>query len=414
MELWGQKNSPHQFKVDAMNKESGFTLIEVIVSLIIVGIMAAIAGMGIVTGTKGYIQTKENVHTSQKAHLAMTRIKRELMELTGIAARDDAQPWVIFDNPTGRLAIAKVADTLEMYFNLGPTQTTLPADGDLLVDNVQSFSINYFKGTNAWQLTDDIDLLSALQATLELTRNDGSGQTISFSTTINPRNTNNFGGAPPTTAPFTAPQYECFVATATYGQPHHPMVLLLRQFRDTYLLTWKGGRIMTNLYYAIGPKFAAAIKDRARARKTVRFILLPVVGWLYLLLHHPASIPFILIISWLSSHMILRWFHQHHRKRSPVVSNNRGNVLVGLVVTMLIFAVLAAGMVSLTSTSTSNQVTSNSTARAYYLAESGFRYAASRYLNTGDFDIDGETISMVKPWTIEIRNSKRFTTSNFH
>jgi Tfp pilus assembly protein PilX len=71
-----------------------------------------------------------------------------------------------------------------------------------------------------------------------------------------------------------------------------------------------------------------------------------------------------------------------------VVSNNNANVLVGLVVTMLIFAVLAAGMVSLTSTSTSNQVTANSTDRAYYLAESGFRYAASEYLNTGDLDGD--------------------------
>jgi Tfp pilus assembly protein PilX len=90
--------------------------------------------------------------------------------------------------------------------------------------------------------------------------------------------------------------------------------------------------------------------------------------------------------------MILRWFYQYRRKRSPVVDNNQGNVLVGLVVTMLIFAVMAAGMVSLTSTSTSNQITSNSTARAYYLAESGFRYAASEYLNTGDLDFDGETI----------------------
>jgi prepilin-type N-terminal cleavage/methylation domain-containing protein len=398
-------------KVGTMNKTSGFTLIEVIVSLIIVGIMAAIAGMGIVTGTKGYIQTKENVHTAQKAHLAITRIKRELMELTGIAAKNDAQPWVIFDNPTGRLAIAKVADTLEMYFNLGPTQTTLPADGDLLVDNVQSFSINYFKGPAPWLVTDDIDLLSALQATLVLNRNDGSGQTISFATTINPRNTNNFGGAPPTTAPFTAPQYECFVATAAYGQPHHPMVLLLRQFRDRYLLPWQGGRILANAYYALGPKLATAIKDRAWARKTARFFLLPIVGWVYLWMHNPVAIPFILIFSWLMSHMIFRWFHQYHRKLSPVADNNQGNVLVGLVVTMLIFAVMAAGMVSLTSTSTSNQVTSNSTARAYYLAESGFRYAASEYLNTGDLDFDGETIDN-RNQRFETLHDVEFTLSN--
>jgi Tfp pilus assembly protein PilX len=325
---------------------------------------------------------------AQKVQLAMTRIKRELMELTAIAARDDGQPWVIFDNPTGRLAIAQVGNTVEMFFNLGPSQTTLPADGDLLIDNVQSLSISYFKGTDSWLLTDDINLLSALRATLVLNQTSGSGPALTFATTINPRNTNNFGGAPPTTAPYTAPQYDCFVATAAYGQPYHPMVLVLRQFRDRYLQTWKGGRILVNTYYVVGPKLAHLIKDRTWARTTARFFLLPAVGLAYLSLIHPAVIPLILVISCLTSQMMMRLYRRYHQKFSAPVFNNKGNVLVGLVVTMLIFAVLAAGMVSLTSTSTSNQVTANSTARAYYLAESGFRYAASEYLNTGDLDSD--------------------------
>jgi type II secretory pathway pseudopilin PulG len=178
------------------------------------------------------------------------------------------------------------------------------------------------------------------------------------------------------------------VATAAYGQPHHPMVLVLRQFRDRYLLTWKGGRVLVNTYYVVGPELAHLIKDRAWARTTARIFLLPAVGLAYLSLSYPAAIPLIIVISWLTSQMIMRLYRRYHGKFSPLVSNDGGNVLVGLVVTMLIFAVLAAGMVSLTSTSTSNQVTANSTARAYYLAESGFRYAASEYLNTGDLDSD--------------------------
>ncbi|MBW2252033.1 MAG: hypothetical protein JRF60_15750, partial [Deltaproteobacteria bacterium] len=69
---------------------------------------------------------------------------------------------------------------------------------------------------------------------------------------------------------------------------------------------------------------------------------------------------------------------------------NKGNVLIGLIVTMMIFAALGAGMVAMTVTSTSSQVTANTTSKAYYLAESGFRYAASVYLNQGDTDTDGE------------------------
>ena len=60
-------------KVHLMRKDAGFTLIEVVLSLIIVGMMAAIAGMGIVTGTKGYVMARENAHIAQKAQLAMAR-----------------------------------------------------------------------------------------------------------------------------------------------------------------------------------------------------------------------------------------------------------------------------------------------------------------------------------------------------
>ena len=53
-------------------------------------------------------------------------------------------------------------------------------------------------------------------------------------------------------------------------------------------------------------------------------------------------------------------------------------------VILLLFAALGAGMVSLIGTSSTSQVTGNTAVRAYYIAESGFRYAASRYLNTTD------------------------------
>ncbi|MGB7920791.1 MAG: choice-of-anchor J domain-containing protein [Desulfobacterales bacterium] len=66
------------------------------------------------------------------------------------------------------------------------------------------------------------------------------------------------------------------------------------------------------------------------------------------------------------------------------VRNEKGNVLVALVVILLLFAALGTGMVSLIGTSSSSQVTGNTAVRAYYIAESGFRYAASRYLNTAD------------------------------
>ena len=64
-----------------------------------------------------------------------------------------------------------------------------------------------------------------------------------------------------------------------------------------------------------------------------------------------------------------------------MLKNRHGSVLIGLVVTMVIFAALGAAMLPLTTTSTMSQIGVNQTARAYFLAESGYRYAAGEYKN---------------------------------
>lgn len=55
---------------------------------------------------------------------------------------------------------------------------------------------------------------------------------------------------------------------------------------------------------------------------------------------------------------------------------------------MVVLAALGVAMVSLTSTSMFTGVSANSSARAYYLAESGYRYAESLYLNPPSGTVD--------------------------
>jgi len=64
-----------------------------------------------------------------------------------------------------------------------------------------------------------------------------------------------------------------------------------------------------------------------------------------------------------------------------MLKNRHGSILIGLVVTMVIFAALGAAMLPLTNTATMSQIGANQTARAYFLAESGYRYAAGEYKN---------------------------------
>jgi outer membrane protein assembly factor BamB len=62
---------------------------------------------------------------------------------------------------------------------------------------------------------------------------------------------------------------------------------------------------------------------------------------------------------------------------------DRGNILIYVLMTMVIFAVIGVTMVSLFSTSVSSSATANETRRAFYLAESGIRYAFGELRQNG-------------------------------
>ena len=69
----------------------------------------------------------------------------------------------------------------------------------------------------------------------------------------------------------------CFIATAAYGSYLEPEVMVLRQFRDNYLLTNEPGRVFVAWYYRNSPGFAAQIADHEAARTTVRLLLSPII-----------------------------------------------------------------------------------------------------------------------------------------
>jgi tetratricopeptide (TPR) repeat protein len=64
----------------------------------------------------------------------------------------------------------------------------------------------------------------------------------------------------------------CFVATVTMGDVNHPIVALLREFRDTWLLQRYMGRIFIRYYYIFGPYLAKFI-ERSILLKRLSYIL---------------------------------------------------------------------------------------------------------------------------------------------
>jgi len=364
-----------------MARDAGFTLIEIILTLVLVGIMATVGGMAVITGMKGYLLARENASITQKAQVALSRLNREMMELVSITSASSTS--IVYTRPSGTRSLALVGNQLKIVDG-----TTLPnaSLGDVLIDQVSSIQIEYSKAGTNWVLgTDLIELLSGVRITLVLTRSNASISNPAFTTMVTPRNNGNLGGVEPTVNPPAKANY-CFVATAVYGQSDHPAVELLRRFRDEFLARWSAGRAFIDFYYSFGPMLADLIRNRPLACLMGRVILAPLVLLAFLLLYFPAGIPFLLFLCFLFHKVFcaVRGKHAARDRPARLVSNQRGSVLIGLIMTMVILGVLSASILSLTTTSTFEHVAGNSAMRAYFLAESGYRYVAGQFLNAGD------------------------------
>ena len=121
------------------NRQKGFTMIEMIIVLVLVGILSAVAGLGIVTAMQGYLFSKDNATVSAKAQLAIARISRELLECYDCSGTSGASVAIPFSNTLGQRYIQKDAAN-----NIVISDQPIGASGttpDILLDNVGNFTM---------------------------------------------------------------------------------------------------------------------------------------------------------------------------------------------------------------------------------------------------------------------------------
>ncbi len=166
---------------------AGFTLIEVIIVLALVGILAVGLSLGLIKGVESYLFASESVQLSQKAQVAMTRIKKELTDVQTITEATAERIRYTPAQGGGILVIERSGNRIFMrWFN--PDGSLI--DGVLIDGVAQSQALfSYFKSDDsAWATTTaNFNELDRIRVTLTLTQS--SGGTISFNTTVNPRRT---------------------------------------------------------------------------------------------------------------------------------------------------------------------------------------------------------------------------------
>ncbi len=92
---------------------------------------------------------------------------------------------------------------------------------------------------------------------------------------------------------------DCFIATAAYGSPAAPHVQILREFRDSYLLSNRAGRWFVDQYYRYSPPAASWLAKHPLAKAGVRILLTPLVILAWALKNSPLVFPLVMAIGFL-------------------------------------------------------------------------------------------------------------------
>ena len=70
----------------------------------------------------------------------------------------------------------------------------------------------------------------------------------------------------------------CFIATAVYGSPYANEVIVLKDFRDRWLLKYNLGKMFVKLYYLVSPPIANYIsRNNSLKNITKIFIVMPLI-----------------------------------------------------------------------------------------------------------------------------------------
>ena len=169
---------------------TGFTLIEIIAAILLMGIIGVFTLFFIVSGMEGYVFSRQNAALSRKASLAMARITKEfnseMKEIELITINSVKYAYQYNPRDYRYIALVGTGERKEIKIVVGGNA---PVDGDpeVLIDQVRDFMLVFKKcDDSSWIVNDDMDDLCKIVITLELFINPADDTFFTFETTFNP------------------------------------------------------------------------------------------------------------------------------------------------------------------------------------------------------------------------------------
>lgn len=121
-----------------MNKkpQGGFILIELVTTLILIGVIGVFAGLFLFTGVNGFIASKRNSETALSAQIALDRISAELRRISSLPAAPVANTSITYLSKD-------LPGTRKIRYDSGAKIIYFSRDGaeNPLLDKVATFSL---------------------------------------------------------------------------------------------------------------------------------------------------------------------------------------------------------------------------------------------------------------------------------
>jgi prepilin-type N-terminal cleavage/methylation domain-containing protein len=120
----------------SIRTQKGFTLVELIVTLVLVGIIGTFTTLFMYTGLNGYLRAKDTSEGALKAQIALDRISLELRDIDNI-------DLATFNNDT-RIDYTSVTlpGNRTIFFNGGVISLDVNGNPNALLDEVSDFQMN--------------------------------------------------------------------------------------------------------------------------------------------------------------------------------------------------------------------------------------------------------------------------------